>query len=225
MISVMDPDLPEVLAGGANGLGGGRPVRIVGIGGSTRVGSKTLVLLKTALRIADEAGAVAILADVRELDLPLYDDDKPIEAYPESLRRLIDACEAADAFIFASPTYHGTVTGAVKNVLDCLNFLWKEENPYLQGKPVGLMALGGPGSVNTINALHHSARGLNGLSVPITAAVSGSGVDPENQVVTDRTGLTRIQATVSELVDLASRLRRPLSVPLEEWEREALVTQ
>jgi FMN reductase len=225
MISVMDPNLPDLLTGGDNGLSDTRRVRIVGIGGSTRLGSKSLIMLKTALRIADEAGAISILADVRELDLPLYDDDKPLDWYPESLARLLKACEAADAFIFSSPTYHGTVTGAVKNVLDCLNFLWNEEAPYLHGKPVGLMAMGGPGSMNTINALHHSARGLNGISVPIAATIPGNGVDEAHGVVTDQNGLTRMQATVTELIDLASRLRRPLTVPLEEWEREALVTQ
>jgi FMN reductase len=225
MISVMDPTLPSLLTGEENGLSGTRRVRIVGIGGSTRMGSKSLIMLKTALRMADDEGAIAILADVRELDLPLYDDDKPLEAYPESLARLIEVCRGAGAFIFSSPTYHGTVTGAVKNVLDCLNFLWNEDAPYLQGKPVGLMALGGPGSMNTINALHHSARGLNGISVPIAATIPGSGVDEASEEVIDKNGLTRMRATVSELIDLASRLRRPLTVPLEEWEREALVTQ
>lgn len=217
MISVTDPTFSvERPANDAR-------VRIVGIGGSTRQCSKSLVVLKTALGFAEEAGATAILADVRELDLPLYDDDKALDDYPASLRRLIDACESADAFIFSSATYHGTVTGAVKNVLDCLNFLWKEENPYLQGKPVGLLAMGGPGAVNTINALHHSARGLNGLSVPITAAVSGGAVNQETGEISDQTGLTRIRATVTELIDLATRLRRPVTVPLEEWEREAIV--
>lgn len=225
MISVMDPTLPSLLSGEETGLSGTRRVRIVGIGGSTRIGSKSLIMLKTALRMADDEGALAILADVRELDLPLYDDDKPIEAYPESLARLIEACRAADAFIFSSPTYHSTLSGAVKNVLDFLNFLWEESDPYLQGKPVGLMALGGPGSMNTINALHHSARGLNGLSVPIVATIPGNGVDAATGAVTDQNGLTRMRGTVTELIDLASRLRRPISVPLEEWEREALVTQ
>lgn len=194
-------------------------VRILGIGGSTRQGSKTLVVLKTALRLAEEAGATAVLADVRELDLPIYDDDKPLAEYPAVLSRLVAEAKQADAFLFASPTYHGTVTGAVKNVLDALNFLWNDTDPYLQGKPVGLLALGGPGAVNTINALHHAARGLNGLSVPTTATVPGGGVDPAAGLVTDRVGLARIQATVSEVIDLASRLRRPITVPVEEWDR------
>jgi len=207
--------------GASTGANGSEPrrVRILGIGGSTRQGSKTLIVLKTALRFAEEAGATAVLADVRALDLPIYDDDKPLEAYPASLARLVAEATLADAFLFASPTYHGTVSGAVKNALDALNFLWNDTDPYLQGKPVGLLALGGPGAVNTINALHHAARGLNGLSVPTTAAVPGGGVDQAAGTVTDKTGLGRIQATVSEVIDLASRLRRPISVPVEEWER------
>ena len=41
MISVLDPNLPNVLlAESANGIGDRRRVRIVGIGGSTRMGSK-----------------------------------------------------------------------------------------------------------------------------------------------------------------------------------------
>ncbi len=213
MINVIHPASPGPIGSDPH------RVRILGIGGSTRQGSKTLVVLKTALRLAEEAGATAVLADVRELDLPVYDDDRPLEAYPAALCRLIKEATRADAFLFASPTYHGTVTGAVKNVLDALNFLWNETDPYLQGKPVGLLALGGPGAVNTINALHHSARGLNGLSVPTTAAVPGGGVDQAAGTVPDKTGLGRIQATVSEVIDLASRLRRPITVPVEEWDR------
>ena len=64
------------------------------------------------------------------------------------------------------------------------------------------MALGGPGSMNTINALHHSARGLNGISVPIVATIPGNGVDEANETVTDQNGLTRMRATVTELIDL-----------------------
>lgn len=197
-------------------------VRIVGIGGSTREGSKTLIVLKTALRLAEEAGAVTVLADVREMDLPIFDDDKPLSAYPPILSELVAEARIADAFLLASPTYHGTITGAVKNVLDALNFLSDDTPPYFAGKPVGLLALGGPGAVNTVNALYHSVRGLNGLSVPTTAAVPGGAVNPNagpDGDVTDPGPRGRVAAVVNEVMDLASRLRRPITVPLEEWDR------
>ena len=51
---------------------GESPIRVLGIGGSTRRHSKSLLLLATALRMAEEAGALATLAVVRALDPPIY---------------------------------------------------------------------------------------------------------------------------------------------------------
>ena len=183
------------------------PIRVLGIGGSTRADSRSRVLLRHALRVAEEAGAGVAIADVRQLALPLYDDDLPLEAYPDSLRQMLAAAREADAFIFCSPTYHGTITGAVKNALDALNFLVHDEPRYLGGKPVALMALGGGAASNVITALDHSARGLNGLVLPTSVLASGSGiVDGE---VADARVLQRVQAMVDEVLDVTARLRRP----------------
>src|SRR5690242_14758650 len=65
--------LPTPGNGAANEL----PLRILGLGGSTRQGSKSLILLRTALQHAEGAGATVALADVRALDLPVYDQDRP----------------------------------------------------------------------------------------------------------------------------------------------------
>lgn len=181
------------------------PVRILGIGGSTRAGSSSLVLLRHALRVAKSAGAGVALADVRQMALPMYDDDLSLDAYPPSLRQLLASAREADAFIFCSPTYHGTLSGAVKNVFDCLNFLVDDTPRYLQGKPIALMALGGGSAANVITALDHSARGLNGLVLPTTVISSGSAV--QDGEVTDARVLGRVQAMVDELLDVTSRLR------------------
>src|SRR5262245_54479857 len=81
-----DPDRRLGLS--LDGFIGENPVRIVGIGGSTRQGSKSLALLKHALRVAADTGAIATLGDVRALALPLYDDDLPLSAYPLALSAL-----------------------------------------------------------------------------------------------------------------------------------------
>jgi len=100
-----------------------RAPRLLVIGGSTRAGSLSLRALQAALRLAEEAGARTVLADVRALDVPLYNADRRLEDYPPTLAWLLREARAADAYILCSPTYHGTVAGAVKNVLDALNFL------------------------------------------------------------------------------------------------------
>ena len=187
-----------------------RPIRILGIGGSTRRGSVSLALLKAALGAAETAGAQAVLADVRELDLPIYDPDRPLGEYPASMRWLLDEMRAADAYLLASPTYHGTVSGAVKNALDALNFLWDADPPYFGGKIVGLLALGGAGATNVINALHHTTRAMNGLTAPTTAIIAQSAFDPSDPIggaLRDEAAAQRLRQMMAEIMALTHRLR------------------
>src|SRR5215208_1316189 len=60
-----------------------RKLHVVGIGGTLREGSTSLLALKKALRAAEEAGATTELLDLRELDLPLYEPGKPLEGCGE----------------------------------------------------------------------------------------------------------------------------------------------
>jgi FMN reductase len=196
-------------------------MRLLGIGGSTRQGSKTLIALETALALAREAGAESVLADVRALALPVFDDDLPLAAYPPTLAWLLDEARRADAYLLASPTYHGTISGAVKNVLDALNFLGEDGGDYFAGKPVGLIAHGGSSAANVLTALHHAARALNGLTVPTVVAVPGAAIDTVRREVTDPGARNRLAALVGETIDLAWRLRRPAVIPAEPWDTAA----
>jgi FMN reductase len=183
------------------------PIRILGIGGSTRRGSLSLALLKATLGLAEEAGARTVLADVRELDLPMYDDDRPLAEYPATLRWLLEEVRAADAYLLCSPTYHGTVAGGVKNALDALNFLWDADPPYFGGKVVGLLALGGAGAANVINSLHHATRAMNGLTAPTTAIIGESALDPERGTLRDENAERRLRQLATEVIALTHRLR------------------
>jgi NAD(P)H-dependent FMN reductase len=183
------------------------PLRILGLGGSTRLGSKSLVLLQTALQQAEAAGAIVELADVRSLALPIYDEDVPLEEYPPALHALLAAAREADAYILCSPTYHGTLSGAVKNALDALNFLSDNEPRYFAGKPVATMALGGGGAANTLTGLQHAARGLNGLVIP-TVVIAGTSAVSDGQIREEQVQI-RLRWMVDELLELARRLRRP----------------
>ena len=137
------------------------PVRVLGIGGSTRHGSMSLLSLTIALKVASEVGAETRLAAVRDLDLPMYNGELHLSDYPPSLHWLLDEVRAADAFIICSPTYHGTISGAVKNVLDSLEFLAADQPRYLGGKAVALLGYGGASAMNVINSLYHTVRTLN----------------------------------------------------------------
>ena len=193
------------------------PIRVLGIGGSMRQVSKSRVLLTHALRLAQESGATTTLADVRALDLPLYDDDRAPADYPASLVGLLAAARAADAYVLCSPTYHGTVSGAVKNALDSLNILYNDGPRYFGGKPVALLALG-RGGANVLTGLQHATHALNGIVIPTAVVAEASSVGAGT--VDDERLLARMRVMVDELLDLAERLRRPAPVLGERFHHE-----
>ena len=145
------------------------PVRILGIGGTTSEKSWSLVPLDTALEKAAAAGADVVRATIYDLDLPMFRTDWKLEQYPPTLPWLLDQIRQADGLIICSPTYHGTMSGAIKNLLDALIFLGWDKPAYLGGKPVALMAYGGMTSMGVLSGLTQVVRGLKGITVPTTS--------------------------------------------------------
>src|SRR3546814_1991625 len=58
---------------------------------------------------------------------------------PDDARAFVDAVRDASALIIASPGYHGSSSGVVKNALDLLQETARDERPYLADMPVGLI--------------------------------------------------------------------------------------
>ncbi|MGI8690158.1 MAG: NADPH-dependent FMN reductase [Thermomicrobiales bacterium] len=183
------------------------PIRILGIVGSTRRGSMSLVALTAALLLAEEQGAHTTLAAVRDLDLPLYNGERQLQDYPATLHWLLDEVRAADGFVVCSPTYHGTISGAVKNVLDALEFLANEQPRYLGGKAVALLGYGGASAMNTINALYHTVRTLSAQVVPTVVILSRDQLDSEQGAITEAGPRQRTATMMREVIDLARLIR------------------
>ena len=91
-------------------------------------------------------------------------------------RALVEALAEADGVIVASPAYHGTVSGLVKNALDHAEDLRFEARPYLEGRAVGCIAVaGGPqAGATTLAALRSVAHALRGWPTPLGVAVDTS---------------------------------------------------
>jgi len=186
---------------------GGEPVRILGIGGTTSAKSWSLVPLQEALRKADAMGCETTLATVYDLNLPLLHTEWRLDDYPPTLAWLLDEVRRADGIIICSPTYHGTISGAIKNVLDLLIFLGRDIPPYLAGKPVGLMAYGGMTAMGVLHALTNCVRGLKGISMPTHVAVPEDSIDRETVRISSGKIDARLDLMVEELVSFAAQLR------------------
>lgn len=176
---------------------------MVGIGGSLREKSFSRAALKTALTMAAAEGAEAVMLDLRELNLPMYVPDYDIGDYPAAhhagIRRLVDEIRRADVLIWASPTYHGAMSGVLKNAIDFIEFLADEPKPYLQERAVGLMAIPDP---KTFTAMADAVHELRAWLAPTRVVLNKNDFNPDMTLQNERT-IRRIKRLIDELLGFA----------------------
>ena len=175
------------------------PIKLLAIGGSTRAASRTLITMRAILATASDHGIDATIASVRDLALPVYDDDIPATEQPQALLHLIEQVREADAYLICSPTYHGSVAGSVKNVLDSLHITHGQDDAYFNHRPVGLAAYGGPSAINVVNALQPIVRSMRGVVTPTVVTVSRDSLDSETGTITDAQARRRADAMLGEI--------------------------
>jgi FMN reductase len=97
--------------------------------------------LRRAVSEALERTAAGGLAEVELIDLAeqriSFADGRPPKVLDDDTRSVVAALARADAVLLASPVYRGSLTGALKNLLDHVPV------PALQGKPTAIVAMGG----------------------------------------------------------------------------------
>jgi NAD(P)H-dependent FMN reductase len=138
---------------------------VAGLCGSLREGSFTRMALAVALRGAAQAGAHTHLLDLRDYEL-VFAGREGQPAAP-GVARLQHDVKQADGIILATPEYHGSFSGVLKNALDLMGF---EE---FEGKMLGLVGVsGGPlGAAHALNSLRVVGRALHAWVVPEQAGV------------------------------------------------------
>jgi chromate reductase len=91
-------------------------MRVLAISGSLRRDSFNTALLRAAAELAPAGVEVVLYDGLREI--PPYDQDDEATATPAEVLGLRRAIEDADALLFATPEYNGSVPGVLKNAVD-----------------------------------------------------------------------------------------------------------
>jgi chromate reductase len=103
-------------------------VRVLLVSGSTRRGSTNTAALATAAAAAP-GPVTAVLYDGLA-DLPAFNPDEDGDRLPEAVAELRRQIAEADAVLFCTPEYAGTLPGSLKNLLD-----WTVGGGEIYGKP------------------------------------------------------------------------------------------
>ncbi len=170
MLETIDnTDLPE-----RGGLGGEAPIHIVGIGGTTRAGSSSEIALRLSLAAAARLGATTEIISGPLLDLPLYDPSSEHRAL--SARRLVQSLRRADGIIISTPSYHGALSGMIKNALDYVEDMRSDPEPYFEGRAVGsiVCAYGAQALGTTLVSVRSIVHALRGWPTPYAAALNSA---------------------------------------------------
>lgn len=110
-------------------------MRILGLSGSLREGSRNTQLLREAALLAPDGAEVVVHSHLREL--PAYDCDLDGPEPPVAVQRLRRAIDRAAAVLLATPEYNGSIPGPLKNAIDWASRPFPEN--VLRNKPVAVI--------------------------------------------------------------------------------------
>lgn len=127
------------------------------ISGSTRAGSTNTAALRTVQAVAPSGIEARWYGGLAEL--PAFVPEAP-EPAPDAVLRLRQHVAAADAVLFCTPEYAGTLPGSLKNLLD-----WTVGMGDLYGKPAAWITVAVPGRGDGAAATLASVLGYVGADV------------------------------------------------------------
>ncbi len=107
------------------------------IGAATPPGRLAAAIAAAAEAVRVVAGDIEVeIMNLAETTIDIC-DGRPLEGYATATREAVDRIAAAAAVLIAAPVYRASYPGVLKNLLDIVPI------GALQGKPVGIVAMGG----------------------------------------------------------------------------------
>jgi NAD(P)H-dependent FMN reductase len=169
---------------------------VLGVAGSIRQGSYSTRSLKIALDYAKKQGAEVRLLDLNTVVLPLYDPSAPAS---KEVEHTTEAIAWADAVILASPDYHGSMSGALKNFLD---YFYEE----FAGKVFGYIVASHEKGLTVMEQMRTAVRQCYGWSMPYGVSINGPQDFTGDEIRNTRLS-NRLRMTARDLVVYGRLLR------------------
>ncbi len=141
--------------------------KILAFAGSTRIDSYNKKLVKIAAAGAKVAGAEVTYIDLRDLPLPLFDEDlEAKEGLPANARTFKDLLISHQGLLIASPEYNSSLTAVLKNAIDWASRPAPNEAPLaaFAGKVASIMSAS-PGTLGGLRGLVHLRSILGNIKV------------------------------------------------------------
>jgi NAD(P)H-dependent FMN reductase len=187
--------------------------QILAFAGSTRSESYNKKLVALAADAARLAGGNVTMIDLRDLPLPLFDEDlESASGLPENAKKLKTLMRAHDGFLISSPEYNSSITGVLKNAIDWASRPESDDEPPLvayRGKVAALFSAS-PGGLGGLRGLVHVRSILGNIGVlvlPDQVAISAAYEAFENGKLKDARKSRQVADLAASLVETIKKLK------------------
>lgn len=182
------------------------PPLIVGIGGTMRAGSTSEMALSAALGMARKLGMRTRMLSGAALVMDVYEPGTG--ARSANALALVAALREADGVLISSPSYHGSISGLLKNAIDYTEDMRGDDRPYFDGRAIGCIvcADGAQAMGSTLSTMRSIVHALRGWPTPYAAALN-TGLRPfeANGDIKDLDVARQLQMVVSQVVEFSQR--------------------
>ncbi|MER5705122.1 NAD(P)H-dependent oxidoreductase [Micromonospora sp. NPDC002296] len=179
---------------------------VVLVSGSIRGGSTSEKVAAWCARQCVQRGATVEVFRGVDVEFPFY---RPGLHQDQRVRRFLDQLAAADGVVLVSPTYHGAISGLLKNALDFANDL-AVPRVFLDGVPLGCVAVGAgtQGTASTLTMLRTVGHALRAWPTPLGVTVR-TWVDLDEAPDASRPEQEHCRAQLTEMVAQVLSMARP----------------
>ena len=170
---------------------------VLGVGSSLRELSYSTSGLKLLLDKAKSKMAETRLIDLRQTNLPmLYSTREDTEEIVQTT----ELVKWADAFVLATPDYHGSMSGSLKNFLD---YFWSE----FAGKTFGYIVASHEKGLTVMDQMRTAVRQCYGWSLPYGISINSEEDFDDKMELTNKKLMSRLDMMARDLVVYGKLLR------------------
>jgi azobenzene reductase len=176
----------------------GLKLNVLGVGSSMRQGSYSTTALNMILDMAKGNEAETKLLDLRQTNLPMLyaANDNTYE-----IVQVTELVEWADAYILATPDYHGSMSGSLKNFLD---YFWSE----FAGKTFGYIVASHEKGLTVMDQMRTAVRQCYGWSIPYGISINPEDDFDDKRKVINRKLSSRLDMLARDLVVYGKLIRK-----------------
>jgi FMN reductase len=166
-------------------------LKVLGIGSSMRKNSFGTETLRIILNKVNQNGGKGQLLNLFETPLPIYSPENNIDnPFIDKATNLVNW---ADAFIFATPDYHGSMAGSLKNFMD---YFWSE----FAGKTFGYLCSSHEKGLTVMDQMRTAIRQCYGWSLPYGISINSSTDFNEKRQLVNKQLVKRLDSFARDLV-------------------------